>query len=440
MRGGGSAILFGPPMYDSVSDSFDALLRREPGAVAAFRAAAAASLDRFGALPGDRDAHLETAFGHAIADVARFRSIEEAGRTQGLRVAADALAAAALARADSREGGDVSFEQRLYARIDALPAPARSVAVVAFVRRESFADAIPKLGLDGAALAGAITELRRLVAADAEAPPAADTPAYVRVPFLVTGRLSPEDALRVREYLGESAPCRAAYRDLDAFGRMVARLGPECGEPHPEPAEWVRFVEGSIEGERRDSMAEHLRYCIGCEAVARALRSTAPRAAPANLRGKLDVPASRKRLAVAAVVLAVFLPTVIHALSGSRGPLVEVTEGPALDLGLPVADDPARPRSTVRAEAPGAGAVVSIEVPLEPNVAFDLRFTRASGEELEALGGLPLVPAGQGVARITLRLRTERLEPGDYELILLKRFRLAGGDAQRLVYPLRVEK
>ena len=327
-------------------------------------------------------------------------------------------------------------EKALFARLLTLPPKARELAIAAFVAREEFVDVVQKLGLNGTLLAAEVTALRKLVNAEAASPPAADNPAYVRIPFLVSGHLLPEDAQRVREYLTQSETCRAAYRDLDGLERRLARLGPAAGEWHPKPEEWLSLADGApIPSARRDSLAEHLRLCVGCEAVLARLAATAPRGAARTLLDRLDAPAARKKLALASVALAFLLPWGAYELTRGTKLVFEFGGSGAIAGGAPLREDPSRAPIEI---PPSDAPPLEFRVPLEAGVVFDLSLESAAGAELASFGGVPARDIGAGEGTITLALRGARLAPGSYRLHLLRRFREFGGAAQDLVYPVIV--
>lgn len=416
------------------------LRRREADAVSAFRAAAAARIDaRFPGLAAERDALAAAALERAAKDSedpnAPPTTIEAAGTRYGFLLAAEAVREAALARLRGDPGAPAA--RLLFARLASLQPSARSLARLAFVQHVPFAEAIPRLGLDGPKLGGELTSLRRLFDAGAQTPPAADLPAYVRLPFLVTGHLAPDDALRVREHLGQSEACRRAYRELDAIHATFARHGPALGEPHPDPTVLGALADRTqLSGERRDSVAEHLRFCAGCEAVLAALRATSPGGAEPTLGERLDAPAARRRLAAALVALSMGLPVGLHALA-RRAPPVEVGGAAGIDLGAPLSADPSRAPTEVALPRDGSLAL-SARVPLEPGVEFDLRLVRADGAEVHSEGGVPIERLDDRHGRVTLRVKAGSLSPGDHRLHLLRRFRGAGGEAADLAFPIRV--
>jgi hypothetical protein len=289
--------------------------------------------------------------------------------------------------------------------------------------------------LNGAALAAEITELRRLVNREATSPQAADFPAYSRVPFLVSGKLEPDDALRVREYLGQSETCRAAYRELDTLERGLARLGPAAAEPHPEPEEWMALADGlSIPSDRRDALAEHERLCRGCAAIARDMRSTAPSGPSADLWKKLDAPANRRKVAIAAAALSFVVPLLTLELTRGRSWSFEFGGLSGIDIGAPIWEDPERKPFLLTDPA----AVLRVAVDVERDIAYDLRLESLTSGEIASHGDAPVRDIGAGKGEILWMVRGAELPAGEYRLHVLRRKRGAGGEPADGVYPIVV--
>lgn len=419
-----------PALNDPVADALGRLHRQEASALETFRRAAVEALARFPSLLEERERILEAARAGALAEPREFRGLEEAGKRQALRAAMAAVHAREAART-----ADGTAAEAFYAKLGALPPNARRLAILAFVKRIEFAEAIRELNLNGAALSAEITSLRRTVNREAAAPPAEDYPAYTRIPFLVSGRLTQDDALRVREYLGGSEACRAAYRDLDAVERALARLGPAAAESHPGAEEWITYADREpMDAARRDAMAEHARLCRACAAFAsEAGRSAAAGGAVKGWR-KLDAKPQRRRIAAAAVVLSLTVPLAALALTRDRLRRFEFGAGESLDIGAPLSEDPGREpfRWT------GSPAWLRIAVGSEAGIAYDLRLESSTQEEVAACGDVPVRDLGAGRGEIVFALRGAALPAGDYRLHVLRRKRGAGGSPGDAVYPLVV--
>jgi hypothetical protein len=251
---------------------------------------------------------------------------------------------------------------------------------------------------------------------------------------LVSGHLEPDDALRVREYLGRSEICRAAYRELDSLDRGIARLGPGAAESHPEPEEWAAYADGApIEANRKDVLAEHARLCAGCAAVAEGMRATAARHQRSDLWQTLDAPSNRKKIAVALALLTFALPLGAYELSRGRAAIFDFVGGAGVDLGEPLRVQPDRAPAAV-----AAGSLMSVRVPVEPGVVYDLRFESAAGSEIASVGQAPVRDLGAGNGIITFALKGAGISAGEYRLHLLRRVRAAGGEPMDWVYPISV--
>jgi hypothetical protein len=430
-------------LNDPVSSAFANLLRREPAAVGLFKSQASSALARLSLPAAECDRIVALALDRTLENEAEFRSVEASARRHAL-----ALAAAEVIEREfealTRTGAAAPQDRLLYSQIVTLPPHARTLVVRVFVKREEFAEVIQQLNLPGLALSAEITSIRKIVNPQAGAPPAGDVPAYVRVPFLVTGHIPPEDALRVREYLGQSEACRAAYRDLDLFERQAARLGPAAGSLHADVEELINIADGSeIRSERRDALAEHLRLCCGCEAVLRELKSTAVRGGAASLMQQFDTPGRRRQIALVAVALALIVPLAWYELTATRTPILEFGGVQGLDLGEPLALDPSRPPVVVSLQPATGGAPFTppfmIRVPIEKDVAFDLRVEDATGGIVVSAGDVRIHrEEGEPKGIIAFSFRGSRLSAGDYRIHLLRRIRGAGGDPADWIYPIRL--
>lgn len=423
-------------MSDPVADAFSSLYRRETAAIAQFRDAAARTLSRFPSLQDERENLVEEALTRTLAVVAEFRNIDDAAARNAMRAALAAHGRRAAGLASVGEGADAA-DVELYQKILQLPPIAREFVVIGLVKRGEFAEVIKKLNLTGAALAAELTSIRRIVNSEAAMPPQADFPAYVRVPFLVSGHLPADEALKVREYLGQSEACRGAYRDFDLLERKIARLGPAAGETHPEVAEILTFVDGvRMDEARRDAIAEHLRLCGGCAAAFAELRASSARGAAGTFAERFKNRGFRQRAAIASVAAAFVLPVLIYQLTAGRRPVLEFGVGAGQDLGKPLMQDPERGPTVVSLAV--ARPALGVKVRVEPNIVFDLILQKAGGAEIFTMGDVPVfVPPGEEIGNITFTVRGARLEPGDYQLHLLRRIRGAGGLPADWIYPIR---
>lgn len=421
-----------PAVSDPVADAFSTLYRREPAAILQFRDAADRALARFPSLSPEREILMNEALERAIAAVAEFKNIETAARRHAIR-------AALTTHAKRASAGPLSEDARLYYKIQELPPNARSFVILAIVKRGEFVEVIQKLNLNGAALAAELTSIRKITNNDAQGPPQNDIPAYVRVPFLVSGRLAPEEALKVREYLGQSEVCRAAYRDFDLIERKIARLGPAAGDGHPDPDELFMIADGGkISEERKDNIAEHTRLCGGCAAALVELRAGAPRGPAGGLLANFDDPSSRKKLAFASIAAAIALPLMIYELTAGRKPLLEFGGVGGADLGKPLMEEPGRAPAVASLGSP-APLVFTVKVRVEPNIVFDAVFKKTGAGELFTLGDAPiLINKGEEMGHITFTMRREKLTPGDYQLHLLRRIRGVGGEPADWIYPMKI--
>lgn len=423
---------------DPVADALARLQRREPAAVALFRAAADAVVARLGELAGDRESLAQLAIESALAAPAELTSLEQAASRGVLRAAAAQVRKRELAAALA-DGAAVQSDRAFYAKICDLPELSRSILRSIFVKRTEFAEFVTECKLNGPQLSAVLTTIRQVVSAGAELPPPPDTPAYVRIPFLVTGKLSPEDAARVRDHLGGSAPCRAAYRDLDLLDRMLTRVGPASTGDHPDVTQLLGLADGlAATAEVRDGVAEHVRICGGCDAMLKTFRASSKRQAADTLAGQMDEPVMRRRLAVIAAVLSVVIPLGAHVTFRGSNRWLEVGRAEGVDLGLPLREDPGRSATVLSLRDPGVPIPVSLVLPIEEQIAFDARLSRADGSELDAMGGIPFERVGGGKGRVSLLLRSEQLTPGAYQLHVLRRFLGAGGEPADLVYPIEI--
>ena len=189
---------------------------------------------------------------------------------------------------------------------------------------------------------------------------------------------------------------------------------PRGGEWHPKPEEWLSLADGGpISPARRDSLAEHLRLCVGCEAVLARLAATAPAAPRARLLDRLDAPAARKKLALASVALAVFVALGAYELTRGTKLVFEFGGSGAIAGGAPLREDPSRAPIEIPLRRPAARSSASR---FEAGVVFDLSLESAAGAELASFGGVPARDIGAGEGTITLALRGARLAPGSYRL------------------------
>ncbi|HKD99991.1 MAG TPA: zf-HC2 domain-containing protein [Planctomycetota bacterium] len=338
-----------------------------------------------------------------------------------------------LALAASRERPDGQPRERaLYARVAALSPEARELARLAFVQRKPFVEVVARLGLDGPAMTAAVTSLRRLVALDATSPPAAETPPYVRLPFLVSGHLAPDDALRVREHLGSSEICRRAYRELDELARAFAEAGPGVADPHPATEALVQAARGELSPDGADAIEEHVRYCAGCAEALASLRASSPAPTGARTSG-----AARRTRAIVLLALSLVVPIAAHAWTGSN--VLRAAERGGLDLGPNLADAPGREPAVLAPGAGGRDVAVEADVPYEPGVVFDVRLEAAAGGRVAELGGLRFEADGPR-ARVPLAIEVSRLAAGDYRVVVLRRFLGVGGVPAEYAFPVRVPR
>jgi len=423
---------------DPVANALSSLLQNDEAALSLFKNEAARALVRFPSVAPESDTLVADALQRTKNAAAEFRSIEVTARRNALRAAHERVSAREIVKLQNL-GDAAPADRLLFTRLHLLPPNARTFAIRTFIKREEFAEVIQQLNLTGNVLSAEITSIRKLVDASAAMPVAADVPAYVRVPFLVTGHLPPDEALRVREYLGQSAVCRAAYRDLDLLERKVARLGAAAGDPHPDAEELVKLADGEfIISERQDRIAEHVRLCAGCEAVLKELKSTAVRSSASTLLQKFGGAAARPKLAIAAIVISILLPLGVYETTAGRAATLEFGGAGGEDLGPPLMENPQRAPSVISLANKSARAF-SIKVPYENGVAFDVRLDRAGFGTVISYGDAPIhVEPGEAKGEITFTFGGGRLAAGNYQLHLLRRFRGLGGEPADWIYPITI--
>ncbi|MBI3817994.1 MAG: hypothetical protein HY286_04825 [Planctomycetes bacterium] len=421
-------------MPDPVAEALSSLQRRDAAAISQFRDAAERALARFPSLAAERETLVNSALERSLAAVAEFNNIESAARRNAAREAI-----ALLSKRIPAAGGETQFESSLYDKILALPPRAREFVILAFVNKGEFTEVIKKMNLTGNALAAEITAIRQIINETVATPPGGDIPAYVRLPFLATGHIAPDEALRVREHLGQSEPCRAAYRDFDILERSIARIGPAAAEGHPDPDELIAMTDGGdLSDVRKDNIAEHLRLCPGCTAAVAELRKSAPRGRAKGLFDAFDAPSSRKRLAAGAIVASFALPLLIYQMMAGGHPTLEFGGGGGMDLGNPLVFEPARKPSAISRNSPTL-PVFTIRVPVEENIAFDLTLQGSDGADVFRAGDVPFVVArGESIGNITFTLAGAKLASGNYQLHLFRRIRGAGGIPADWIYPIVV--
>lgn len=425
-------------MSDPVADAYAALKRRDSAAIEAFFTEAGRVFARFPGLAGEMDVLRERALAGAIDAIVEFRSIELAAQKHAFKAVHQELASRANNALFDDPGAPA--DRVLFAKLLNLPPNARTFAIAVFVKRGEFVETIQTLNINGTALAVEITEIRRLANPQAGVPPAADIPAYVRVPFLVTGKMAPDEALRVREYLGQSEACRGAYRDLDLLERKIVRLGPAAAEPHPDGSELLQVADAAhMAPGRRDIIEEHVRLCAGCGAVMAELRATAPRRAGESLMEKIEERPMRRKLSIVTAAAAFLLPVLLYEFATERKTVLEFGGAGGADLGSPLGDDPSRPPLIVSYAATREPAV-SVKVQIEQDLVYDAEITNGA-TSIVTSGDVPVLRlAGEEKGIITFTLRGARLGPGDYQLHLYRRKRGAGGEPGNLIYPIRVER
>lgn len=166
---------------------------------------------------------------------------------------------------------------------------------------------------------------------------------------LVSGRLGPEEAGRVRDHVASCAECRETAATLSAVGEEVRAHGQALFEPHPTSDEIVRYAMGKDELAAGDlaRIGAHLRACPTCSHEVKVTREAASSATAwwRRLAGWFVSPAmapapALRIAAVALLVIMVYpaylglvkLPQVREGAGPRPGAVAVAPETPAADV------------------------------------------------------------------------------------------------------------